>query len=270
MVGVAADFGGSIPEYYDSIMGPAQFEPFGADMARRLPVRPPGDVLEVACGTGRVTRQLRERLDPAVKIVATDLSDAMLAYARSKHAGLGEVDWRTADACKLPFADASFGAVVCAFGVMFAPDKQAAFREARRVLRKGGTFLFNVWDGLENNPHGRVAAEVLESLFPGDPALKFGSMPYQFNDRARIAQMLRDARFRQEAVEAVRIACTCPSARDFATGQLRGTPRSLLLQERGLSVDEVIDKIAAGLAKVGGAAPFRYTAQALVAQARAV
>lgn len=263
-------FGGSIPEYYDRITGEAQFEVFGADMARRLPAKPPGDVLEVACGTGRVTRQLRERLDPGVRLVATDISAAMLAYARSKHAGVSGVDWREADACKLPFPDGAFGALVCAFGVMFVPDKEAAFREARRVLREGGTFLFNAWDGLENNAHGQAAAEVLESLFPGDPALKFGAIPYQFNDRTRIAQMLGAARLRQEAAEMVRIACACPSAREFATGQLRGTPRSMLLQERGLSVDEVIDKMAAALAKIGGDRPFRYTAQALVVEARAV
>lgn len=270
MVDVAANFGGSIPEYYDSIVGAAQFEAFGADMARRVPIKPPGDVLEVACGTGRVTRQLRALIDPSVKLVATDLSDAMVAYARSKHAGLTGVDWREADACKLPFADGAFGAVVCAFGVMFVPDKAAAFREARRVLRDSGTFLFNVWDGLENNPHGAAAAQVLESLFPGDPAMKFGSIPYQFNDRRRIALMLDQARFRQEAAETVRMACSCPSARQFATGQLRGTPRGMLLQQRGASVEEVIDQVASALAIVGGHEPFRYTAQALVVQARAL
>ena len=266
----AANFGGSIPEYYDSIMGPAQFEAFAEDLARRLPAKPPGDVLEVACGTGRVTRQLRDRLDPGVKLVATDLSEAMIAYARSRLPGLSGVDWREADACKLPFAEGSFGAVVCAFGVMFVPDKQAAFREARRVLREGGTFVFNVWDGLENNAHGRAAAEVIESLFPGDPVTRFGAIPYQFNDRAAIGRLLTGAGFREVRMDPARIACTCPSARLFATGQLRGTPRSLLLQERGVSLDDVVDRVAAALARVGGAEPFKYTAQALVVEARAV
>lgn len=268
MVDVARDFGGSIPEYYDSIMGPAQFEPFGADLVRRLPAKPAGDVLEIACGSGRVTRQLRERLHPSVRLVASDISQAMLDYARGKVSG--DIEWREADACRLPFADGAFAAAVCAFGIMFVPDKPAALREARRVLGEGGTLLFNVWDGLENNAHGRAAAAVVEQLFPDDPAMKFGSMPYMFNDRAQIRRMLDEARFREVRAEPVRIACACPSARDFATGQLKGTPRGSLLKERGASIDEVIEKVAAALAKLGGAAPFKYTAQALVVEARAI
>lgn len=270
MAGVPADFSGSIPEFYDRIMGPAQFDAFGAELARRLPAKPPGDVLEVACGTGRVTRHLRERLSAELKVVASDISQAMLDYARRSLDATRGVEWREADACKLPFGDAAFGAVVCAFGVMFVPDKAACFREARRVLRKGGTFLFNVWDGLQNNPHGKAAAEVIEALLPGDPAARFGSIPYHFNDRAMIGRMLEDAGFAVERIDTVRIACTCPSAREFATGQLRGTPRSLILQERGVPVDAVIEKVAAALARVGGAEPFRYTAQALVVEARAI
>lgn len=270
MVDTAANFGGSIPEYYDSIMGPAHFEAFGADLARRLPQTPSGDVLEIACGTGRVTRHLRERLHASVKLVASDVSKAMLDYAAGSLSAQPGIEWREADACKLPFADRSFAAIVCAFGVMFFPDKPAAFREARRVLHEGGTLLFNVWDGLENNPHGRAASEVVESLFPGDPVTKFSSLPYQFNDRTQIGRLLSEAGFRELSSEPVRIACSCPSARLFATGQLRGTPRSLLLQERGVSLDDVGEKMAAALARVGGAEPFRYTAQALVVAARAV
>jgi len=265
---VMANFGGSIPEYYDSIMGPAQFEPYGADLVRRLPEKPDGEVLEVACGTGRVSRQLRERLAPAVRLVATDISDAMLEYARRKVGGA--IEWRKADAAALPFGGASFGAAVCAFGVMFVPDKAAAFREARRVLREGGVLLFNVWDGLENNPHARVAEQVLTGMFPGDPAMKTGSMPYLFNDREAIAGMLDAARFGRVRMDPVRLACSTPSARDFATGQLRGTPRGQLIEQRGGKVDAVIDEVAQGLARLGGERPFRYTPQALVVEARAL
>ena len=267
MADVMRNFGGSIPEYYDSIMGPAQFEPYAAELAARLPARPAGDVLELACGTGRVTRHLRERLAPSTRLVATDLSDAMLGFARGKVRG--SIDWRTADACKLPFEDASFGAVVCAFGVMFVPDKKAAFREARRVLRGGGTFLFNVWDGLENNPHAGVSEQVMTGLFPDDPSMRTGSLPYQFNDRAVIGALLSEAGFGQVRMQAVRLECSTPSARDFATGQMRGTPRGQLIAQRGGDVEGVIDAVAKGLAQLGGERPFRYTPQALVVEARA-
>jgi len=82
MAEVRASFSGSIPEYYDSCLGPAWFDAFAVDLAQRLPSKPPGDVLEIACGTGQVTRRLRERLDPTVGVVATDLSKAMLDYPR--------------------------------------------------------------------------------------------------------------------------------------------------------------------------------------------
>lgn len=268
MTDVSRNFSGSMPEFYDSIMGPAQFEPYGADLARRLPASPGGDVLEIACGTGRVTRQLRERLAPAVRLVATDLSEAMLEYGRRKVGG--SIEWRKADATALPFPDASFGAAVCAFGIMFVPDKKAALREARRVLRKGGVLLFNVWDGLDNNPQGRPAEEVLTRRFPDDPAMKAGSMPYQFNDRALIGAMLEDAHFGQVRMEAVRLQCSAPSARDFATGQLRGTPRGAMVEQRIGKLDALIDEVAQGLALLGGERPFRYTPQALVIEARAL
>ncbi len=257
-----------MPDFYDSIMGPAQFEPYGADLARRLPASPGGDVLEIACGTGRVTRQLRERLAPAVRLVATDLSDAMLEYGRRKVEG--RIEWRKADATALPFPDASFAAAVCAFGIMFVPDKKAALREARRALRKGGVLLFNVWDGLENNPQGRPAEEVLMRRFPDDPAMKAGSMPYQFNDRALIGAMLDEAQFGHVHMEAVRLECSATSARDFATGQLRGTPRGAMVEQRIGQLDALIDEVAAGLARLGGERPFRYTPQALVIEARAL
>jgi SAM-dependent methyltransferase len=267
MVDVAANFSGSMPEYYDSVMVPAQFDVYAADLVRRLPAKPPGDVLEIACGTGAVSRRLRERLDPGVRLVATDLSEAMLAYARGKVSG--KIDWQVADAAALPFPDASFGTVVCAFGVMFVPDKKALFQGMRRVLRAGGTLLFNVWDGLDANPHSRATNDAIEAMFPGDPEMRFRG-PFEFNDRAVLRSLLAEGRFREVGMEPVRLEVRCPSARDYATGQLKGTPRGALLAKRGLVVEEIVDKVAAALARVGGEAPFASTAQALVVEARAI
>ena len=264
-----SDFGGSVPEFYDRIMGPAQFDRFGAELARRLPAKPPGDVLELACGTGRVTRHLRERIAPGVTIVASDISQAMVDYAKRALGAPPGVEWHEADACKLPFADGAFGAVVCAFGVMFVPDKAACFREARRVLRKGGVFLFDVWDGLENNPQSRATSDVIEAMFPNDPEMKFRG-PFEFNDKAKLGSMLAEERFGDVRMEAVRLEIGCPSARDYAVGQLKGTPRGALLAKRGVAVEDLIDRIADALAAVGGRSPFKALAQALVIEARAI
>lgn len=269
MVDIAANFSGSIPEYYDSCQGPAWFDKFAADLVARLAVKPPGDVLEIACGTGIVTKRLRERLQPDVRLVATDISKPMLDYARMK-IGSAAIDWREADACKLPFADASFGAAVCAFGVMFVPDRAAAFHEARRVLREGGTFLFNVWDRIENNPHAQSNSELFESLFPGEPEMQFTRIPYGMHDPALLRQLLDEARFRAVRIETKHIEVHSPNARTIAEGQIRGTPRVLLIEKRGASVDEVVDKAAAALAEIGGRKPYRSHAQAVVVEARAI
>jgi ubiquinone/menaquinone biosynthesis C-methylase UbiE len=268
MVDTARNFGGPIPEYYDTILGPAQFHAIAADLVRRVPVRPRGEVLELACGTGILTQRLRERVDPFFRVVATDISEDMLAYARSKVKG--KVDWRKADAAALPFKDASFGLAVCGLGVMFVPDKQKLCGEVRRVLLEGGGLIFNVWDRLERNPQGASTARVLEELFPGDAQMQFAQIPYSWSDEAAIRQHLDGARFGDVRIERVKLEIKAPSARAYATGQIRGTPRGALIEQKGRSVDEVIERVAQGLAEVGGAEPFRVEANLLVVQARAV
>lgn len=273
MADLTAQFVGSIPEYYDAHVGRTLFDPYAADLARRVVVQldsqPAGRILETACGTGILTRRLRGLLPPRVQLVATDLNASMLDYARRK---LGEgpaIEWREADASALPFPAASFSAVICAFGVMFVPDKSLAFREARRVLADGGLFAFNVWDGVEENPHARATSTVFQELFPGDPVADFTRVPFGFNDQAQIRAMLSESGFGAIGIEQVRIAIESPSAKFFAIGAIRGTPRSLMLQQRGVEIDGVVDKVAEAFARLGGSEPFRSHAQALVVTARA-
>jgi SAM-dependent methyltransferase len=268
MVDTHADYGGTIPEYYDGCLGPAWFDAFGADLARRLPDRPGGDVLEIACGTGLVTRHLRARLDPARRLVASDISPAMLEYARRKLIDCQGIEWREVNASRLPFDAGEFSAVVCAFGVMFVPDKRVMFREVRRVLKSGGTFLFNVWDRIDESPAAAINAEVVEGLFPGDAEVRFRT-PYEMHDPALLRQLVLEAGFRDERIEKKRIQVDGISARSIALGQIRGTPRSLLIEKRGASLDDVVEKVAAALARVGGADPWRGPASAVVIEARA-
>ena len=162
-------FAGSIPALYDHYLGPLIFEPYADDLAARAGELRPGRVLETAAGTGVVTRALRRTLPAEVEIVATDLNPPMLDYAATVEA-LENVTWRQADAMVLPFPDASFDLVLCQFGAMFFPDKPVAYREARRVLRPGGTFLFNVWDRVEENHFTHVLTEAVAAQFPDDPS----------------------------------------------------------------------------------------------------
>ena len=161
-------FTGSIPAMYEKYMVPLIFEHYAADLARRLASQSPSRVLEIAAGTGVVTRQLATTLPQDVAIVATDLNRPMLELA--ERIGTSRpVQWQHADAMQLPFPDRSFDAVVCQFGAMFFPDKARAFAEARRVLRTGGVLLFNVWDRIEENEFADAVTATLAEVFPEDP-----------------------------------------------------------------------------------------------------
>jgi SAM-dependent methyltransferase len=265
MVATSATFTG--PSYYDEQLAPFTFGPFADDLVARIPATVPGPVLEIACGTGVVTRRLRERLSPTVDLVATDLSPPMLEYARARSAGRPGIAWREADAQRLPFGDGSFAAVVCGFGFMFAPDRALALREARRVLADAGLLFFSVWDRIEDNPHGLANAEVVESLFPDDPQMKF-RLPYEMHDAGKLRALLAEAGFGDVHIETRRIPITGADPRLLASGQIRGTPRSALLVERGMSLDKVIADVAQALVRQGGD-PYRGYGQALMVQARA-
>jgi ubiquinone/menaquinone biosynthesis C-methylase UbiE len=187
-------FAGSVPKVYEQYLVPLIFEPYAQDLARRVAARPHARVLEIAAGTGAVTRQLASVLSPQASIVATDLNRPMLDLA----AAIGThrpVEWREADAMRLPFDEESFDAVVCQFGVMFFPDKPKAFAEARRVLKPGGTLLFSVWDRIEENEFADVVTRALESVFPEDPPRFMARTPHGYHDIPAIARHLAEGGF---------------------------------------------------------------------------
>ncbi|MDN3920594.1 class I SAM-dependent methyltransferase [Roseateles violae] len=192
-------FTGSIPQLYDEYMVPLIFEPYAADLAARVASRRPSKLLEIAAGTGVVTRQLARALAPEVGIVATDLNQAMLD--RAIEVGTSRpVQWRQADATQLPFADQSFDLVVCQFGVMFFPDKPRAFSEARRVLRPGGAFVFNAWDRIEHNEFADAVTFALQQMFPSDPPRFMARVPHGYGDTTAIAEDLAAGGFVRPAM----------------------------------------------------------------------
>ena len=267
MAELSATFAGAIPEYYDRCLGPAWFDAFAEDLAERLPSKPSGDVLEIACGTGLLSKRVRERLEPGVRFVATDLSKGMLDYARAKLPGAG-IEWQEADAAKLPFADGEFGAVVCSFGVMFVPDRRAVFREVRRVLKPGGIFLFNVWDRIEENTHALSHEQLVEALFPGEKELRF-RIPFEMHDPALLRSLLAESEFRETRLETKSMRVGGIAAHTVALGLVRGTPRSLALEKRGANLDDVVARLAAALTEAGGD-PYCGRIQAIVVEAQAV
>ena len=261
-------FTGMVPGLYHEGLGPMFFEPYARDIARRVDVPGGASLLEVAAGTGIVTRALLDRLPADAHLVVSDLNEGMLAIAR-EHIRDPRVEWQTADACALPFESHRFDAVVCQFGVMFFPDKPAAMREACRVLRPGGTFAFNVWGSLADNPIGRAAHETAASFYHTDPPM-FYMIPFGFHDQPAIETMLASAGFESIACDVVDIVGESKRPELAARGLVLGTPLNTAIQERGtIDADVIVHAVAARLAHEGGAAPMRLPMRALVFTARA-
>jgi ubiquinone/menaquinone biosynthesis C-methylase UbiE len=257
-------FAGSIPAIYDRYLGPLIFEPYAVDLAQRLAGLTTGSVLEIAAGTGMVTRALARSLPETVSIVATDLNQPMVDFAAAQE-GCARVTWRQADAQSLPFEDQSFDAVVCQFGVMFFPDKRAAFREALRVLKPGGRYLFNVWDRIEDNEVPETVTEALATVFPQDPPRFLARTPHGYHDLATIRDDVQAAGFKQIAIDTVERRSRAPSPRDPAVGFCQGTPLRNEIEARDKSrLEEATDAAERAVAARFGAGEVDGKIQALV------
>ncbi|TPN29571.1 class I SAM-dependent methyltransferase [Mesorhizobium sp. B2-3-3] len=216
-------FSGSIPENYDRYMVPLIFEPFATDLARRAASLSPSAVLEVAAGTGVVTRALAPKLPPSASYVVTDLNQPMLDYAASRQAPDSRIHWRQADALALPFENAAFDLVCCQFGAMFFPNRLSAYREAKRVLKPGGYFLFNVWDRIEENVFADDVTNALARIFPDDPPRFLARTPHGYHDKALIRGELEDAGFSQVVIETRAEQSRASSPRLPAVAYCQGT-----------------------------------------------
>lgn len=243
-------FSGSIPNLYDTYLVPLIFEPYAADLANRLAARTLSSVLEIAAGTGVVTRAMASLLPEQVAITATDLNQAMLDQA----AIVGTrrpVAWRQADAMQLPFADATFDAVVCQFGAMFFPEKAKAFSEARRVLRPGGVFMFNVWDRIEENEFADTVTTALGALFAEDPPRFMARTPHGYYDSSIIARDIAAAGFTKSAeITTVTAHSRATSARIPAIAYCQGTPLRNEIEARDATrLDEATDMAEEAIAR---------------------
>jgi ubiquinone/menaquinone biosynthesis C-methylase UbiE len=226
-------FAGSIPETYDRFLVPLIFEPYARDLAGRLADVKSQDVLETAAGTGVLTRAIVSRLPAGVRIVATDLNQPMLDHAAAKEHTAGRVTWRQADALALPFEDQSFDVVACQFGAMFFPDKVQGYKEARRVLKPGGRFLFNVWDRISENEFADVVTETLATIFPQDPPRFMARTPHGYHDVAKLREELTMAGFASISIETRGDISKAPSPRDPAVAYCQGTPLRNEIEARG-------------------------------------
>ncbi|HLI11625.1 MAG TPA: methyltransferase domain-containing protein [Alphaproteobacteria bacterium] len=238
-------FAGSIPELYDRFLVPLIFEPYAHDLAERLRKAGPRDILETAAGTGALTRMIASKLPAEMRIVATDLNQPMLDYAAARQPGDRRIAWRQANAAMLPFQDAMFDAVACQFGAMFFPDKGQACREARRVLRPGGHFIFNVWDHISKNEFADVVTLALAVLSPNDPPRFLARTPHGYHNTDQIQAELVAAGFATIAIDTVEFMSRALTAADPAIAYCQGTPLRNEIEARGAPGLDGATKVAA-------------------------
>jgi SAM-dependent methyltransferase len=267
MTSTASDkvFAGSIPKVYDTYLVPLIFQRYADDLAQRLASRPPGRVLEIAAGTGVVTRALAATLPDRTEIVATDLNQAMLDHALTIGTSR-PVEWRQADAMQLPFADGEFDAVVCQFGVMFFPDKPKAFAETRRVLKPGGLYLFNVWDRIEDSEFADIVTNALGTVFPDNPPRFLARVPHGYHDEGAIVRDLAQGGFRNSTrIVSVTERSRAESARIPAVAYCQGTPLRNEIEARNASrLGEATDAAEQAIARRFGKGAVDGKLQALV------
>jgi ubiquinone/menaquinone biosynthesis C-methylase UbiE len=261
-------FAGSIPENYDRHMVPLIFESYARDIAQRAAALAPKAVLETAAGSGVVTRALAAVLSPDARYVATDLNQPMLDFAKAKQGADSRIRWQTADAQALPFEDAAFDLVCCQFGVMFLPDRPSGYREAKRVLKTGGVFLFNAWDRIEENIFANDVTNALAEFFPNDPPRFMARTPHGYHDIALIRSDLAKAGFTDVTIETLMAQSRAPSARDVALAYCQGTPLRNEIEARG-NLEAATDHAAAAIASRHGSGEVAAKIQAHVILARA-
>jgi ubiquinone/menaquinone biosynthesis C-methylase UbiE len=261
-------FTNSVAQLYESHLVPLIFEPYALDMARRVASAGPRRVLEIAAGTGVVTRQLAATLDSTSEIVATDLNQAMLDEA-ARIGTARPVEWRQADAMQLPFENDTFDAVCCQFGVMFFPDKAKAFAEVRRVLRAGGVFVFSAWDTIETSEFADAVTAACATLFPQDPPRFLARTPHGYTDPQRIVQDLAAAGFTtQPAIEKIAFTSRASSARVAAIAYCHGTPLRGEIEARDpAGLERATQAAQEAVARRFGEGPIEGLIQALVVTA---
>jgi SAM-dependent methyltransferase len=205
---------------YEEYLVPAVFRPYADDLAARVARHRPQLVLELAAGTGVLTRAMTALL-PNADITATDLNVAMVEVGSTN---VPTATWQQADAGQLPFDDATFDLVACQFGVMFLPDRPAAYAGIARVLRPGGHFVFNSWGPLSTHEVETTVIAALAQCFPDDPPSFLARIPHGYHAADRIAADLTEAGLLEIDVEKVELACRGSSAEALARGYCRGTP----------------------------------------------
>lgn len=259
----ATRFSGSIPEHYDTGLGPVLFRHYADVLGQAVALGEPGRILETAAGTGISSAAIAAR-NPRAELVITDLNEGMLHLAHAKVPPATRI--QVADAQKLPFHDADFDAVACQFGIMFLPDPGAGFREARRVLVPGGVYVFSVWDSHAENRFAAITDALLRETFPDDPPT-FYRVPFGMSDVDALRRLAQASGFGRLSIDVLPHDAPVASWADFADGLILGNPVSDQVRRRSGDLPALVAEIAARLEREYGPAPTTIPIQTILFRA---
>lgn len=252
--------------HYDHFFGPLYFEPYAIEVAKLIDPARVSMVLELAAGTGRVTRRIRERISPSANFIASDIDNEMLAIAKDKLKQL-DIEWQNINAQDLPFEDNSIDLVVCCFGFMFVHDRPKAFSEVYRVLKPGGQFLFTTWDSLEHNAASYISRSIAERYFDG-PFPRSYNLATSMSDEAAIKTLLINAGFSKMSIKKKGLFSTSATAKEAASGLVIGGYIYEEIKKRDPAlIDKIRSEVEKELAEKFGAAPMIAPMSALICEA---
>jgi ubiquinone/menaquinone biosynthesis C-methylase UbiE len=241
---------GSAPELYERYLVPAITAIWAIDLIDRAKPEPTDHVLDVACGTGAVTRLATQKVTNG-RIVGLDYNAGMLGVARSSRPARVPIEWIEGSALSLPFADKTFDLVLCQLGLQFFPDRPLALREMQRVLRPDKRVALSVYSPIERTPAAHAFVLALDAHL-GPDASKIKRAEHLFSSPEDLAMLLADAGFTHAEVHTVTQQITFPSVFDYVRFQLIATPMASLLNGRGdaardADIRQIASRTEAGL-----------------------
>jgi ubiquinone/menaquinone biosynthesis C-methylase UbiE len=259
-------FGGKVSQHYEDYLGAFLFESFAIDLVSKINWGGVERVLELACGSGRLTGHLAQRLPAGVTLTATDISNDMINVAKARVAH-ERITWQQADMMKLPFANESFDLIVCQFALMLVPDQLKALAEIYRVLKPGGKVIVSTWTELPYNKLWAIGDEVVTAAIGKSP-MRANPGPFALDNAAVVLEMLQQTGFVVPQYTIVTDTGETDSAQHAAFGFIYGLPIGQSIQQQNPDILPVIlqtleDKLKTEL----GEQPLRAPQKALVFEA---
>jgi ubiquinone/menaquinone biosynthesis C-methylase UbiE len=240
--------GGTGPTNYEEFLVPAMFEPFAERLVEHAGVQAGSRVLDIACGTGVVSRAASRHAGPGGSVTGVDLGEPTLAVACAwpPEDGAAAISYMQADATVLPLEDARFDVVLCQQGLQFFPDRAAALTEMRRVLKPGGRLGVATWKDFEHSPFVAIAEALARHVSP--EAAQMMRSPFVLADGAELAGMISSCGFHEVDLFDETITCTWASHPEFARRAIAAGPIAALFndasdQARRAVAEEVADRL---------------------------